>query len=190
MLVIYAHPNKDGHAGCFLENIERNLKEKSTSYQVIDLYQQAFPPVLHPDEHYSSGHYAISNEVKEIQEKIKKTDKLVFIYPTWWQNMPSILKGFIDRVFIPRFAFLYEGRMPKGLLKGKKAIIFTSTGAPRLLTKLIAADRSIKVLKKDVLWFCGIKSKAFVVDKANKFTEQQKERIQKLVKQGLEYFNI
>ncbi|MFH1283501.1 MAG: NAD(P)H-dependent oxidoreductase [bacterium] len=187
MLIIYAHPNKDGHCGCFLKNIEVYFKEKNISYELIDLYLHSFNPVLKHEEHYTSGHYDVNVDVKEMQEKIKNTDKLIFIYPTWWQNMPAILKGFIDRVFIPKFAFLYEGSIPKGLLKGKKAVLFTSTGAPRIFTKIIAADRSVKVLKKDVLWFCGVQSKAFIADKASKLTDQQETKIKKLVEKGIKY---
>ncbi len=187
MLIIYSHPNRDGHCGFFLSTLEKRLKEKGINYDLVDLYRENFGPVLKPSEHYTSGHREIAPEVIEIQKKIKDVKKLVFIYPTWWQNIPSILKGFIDRVFTPHFAYKYKGKIPRGLLKGKKAIIFTSTGAPRILTKLTSGDRSVKVVKKDALRFCGIKSRGFVVDKALKLTDSQKDKIEKKVGRGLKY---
>lgn len=32
---------------------------------------------------------------------IQAADHLVWVYPTWWGGMPALLKGFIDRVFLP-----------------------------------------------------------------------------------------
>lgn len=192
MLIIYAHPNKDGHCGYFLESIIDYLNSEGTEYEIIDLYQMAFGPILKNEEHYTSGHNEIADEVIEIQEKIRKTNRFIFIYPTWWQNMPSLLKGFVDRIFLPKFAFsfVYNGIIPKGHLKSKKAVIFTSTGAQRIFTKLLFSDRSVKVLKKDVLWFCGMKSKAFVADNARKFTDSQKNKIKKLVHSGMKYIHM
>ncbi|MGM0442206.1 MAG: NAD(P)H-dependent oxidoreductase [Elusimicrobiota bacterium] len=187
MFIIYAHPNREGHCGYFLKNIIKKLDNKDISYELLDLYREGFDPVLKPEEHYTSGHKEVSQRVKEIQDKIKDNDRLIFIYPTWWQNMPAILKGFLDRVFIPGFGFYYKGIFPKGLLKGKKAAIFTSTGAPRIFTKLFAADRSIKVLKKDLLKLCGIKAKAYVVPSARELNEKNKKKIEKLIDKGLKY---
>ena len=32
-------------------------------------------------------------------------EKLVFVFPQWWFNVPAILKGFFDRVLVPGVAF-------------------------------------------------------------------------------------
>jgi len=37
-----------------------------------------------------------------------RCDSLVFVYPTWWFNIPSILKGFFDRCFVPGVGFKYD----------------------------------------------------------------------------------
>ncbi len=188
MLIIYAHPNKDGHCGCFLENVVKILREEKVDFEIVDLYQIGFSPLLKPEEHYTSGQKQVAPQVRKIQEKIKQHDRLIFIYPTWWQNVPAILKGFIDRVFLPGFGFSYKGKLPRGLLKEKKALIFTSTGAPRYITKILYGDRSVKVIKKDILSFCGIKSDAFVIDNAKHFSDTQKNRINRVVSKALKRF--
>ena len=66
-------------------------------------------------------------------------------YLNWWNSTPAILKGFIDRVFVAGFAFKYEGKIPKGLLTGKKAAVIMSTGAPNLFYKL--TNVSIKTIE-------------------------------------------
>lgn len=186
MLIIYAHPNKDGHCGEMLKKVIEHLKEQQLNYELLDLYAMNYDPVLKPEEHYTSGHREISPENQKIQELIKNESRFIFIYPTWWSNPPAILKGFMDRVFTPRFAYYYDKGLPHSLLSGKAAVL-TSTGGPRIISKFYFNDRSTKFLTHDVLKFCGIKAKAFVVDLANKLTDGQREKINQKVKEALDY---
>ena len=40
-------------------------------------------------------------------------DTLIFVYPTWWYGLPAILKGWLDRVWLPEVSFaLPEGKGP------------------------------------------------------------------------------
>ena len=186
MLIIYAHPNKDGHCGQILKIVEDSFKEKSIDYELVDLYDIGYNPVLKPEEHYTSGHREISPENFKMQEKIKNTDKFIFIYPNWWSGPPAILKGFIDRVFTSRFAFYYENGLPKPLLSGKASVII-SMGSPRIISMLLFNDNSVKFLTHYVLKFCGVKAKGFIIDSANKLTEKQKRKTLKNVEKAIRY---
>jgi len=189
MLIIYAHPNKDGHSGAILKEVERILGERKIEYEMMDLYTMNYDPVLYMNEHYTSGGRKVSQENKEIQKRIKREDKFIFIYPTWWNNMPAILKGFFDKVFVNGFAFKYINSIPRGLLKGK-AVIFSTTGAPRLWAWLLARDRALKLITKDVLRFCGVKGKGYSIGRANKFNERQERKVKKMVNKGLKHLNV
>lgn len=186
MLIIYSHPNKLGNNGAILAEVERRLKKLNEPYEILDLYAMNFDPVMKANEHYTSGNYNITEGNKKIQEIVASENKFIFIYPTWWQNVPAILKGFFDRVFTARFAFIYEGNLPKALLKGK-AVIFTTSGAPSIYFNFFKFRRSIKVVTKDTLNFCGIKTKSFLVDSAKKFNDKQQRKIEKVVTKGLNY---
>jgi NAD(P)H dehydrogenase (quinone) len=186
MLIIYAHPNKDGHCGYTLEKIKNILAEKNINYSILDLYQENYNPILKPTEHYTSGHYEISPETKRYQELLKNENKFIIIYPTWWNNIPAILKGFFDRTLTSRFAFYYEGLIPHGLLEGR-ALVFTTTGGPSLIEKLFLGNRSLNVVTKDVLRFCGIKSKGVLIGSARKFNEKQKLKIEEAVKRNINF---
>ena len=38
--------------------------------------------------------------------RLRLAEKLVFVFPQWWFNVPAILKGFFDRVLVPGVARL------------------------------------------------------------------------------------
>jgi NAD(P)H dehydrogenase (quinone) len=166
------------------------LTKRERDYELIDLYTIDYDPRLREEEHYTSGNYVISEENKIFQKKIAEAKYLIFIYPTWWQNMPAILKGFVDRVFTPRFAFRYVHNLPFGLLKGRRAVVLTSAGGPRFYTRLFTRDRAMTVLVKDVLRFCGIKTKGFGIGNARSMTEKQKAKIDKIVKKAVKYLYV
>jgi putative NADPH-quinone reductase len=68
-------------------------------------------------------------------DAVKWAEALVFIYPTWWYGLPAILKGWLDRVWIPYVTFtLPDGNEPiRGLMRNIVRIVGISTsGASRL----------------------------------------------------------
>ncbi|MBU1696490.1 MAG: NAD(P)H-dependent oxidoreductase, partial [Proteobacteria bacterium] len=95
----------------------------------------------------------------ESQELILWADHLVFVYPTWWGTMPALLKGFIDRVFLPGFAFQYrkDSVWWDKLLKGKSARLIVTMDTPPWYYCLIYGRPGHNAMKKSILEFCGIK---------------------------------
>lgn len=190
MLIVYAHPNKLGHAGAILREVEKSLKAKGVDYDLLDLYEMNYDPVLKTDEHYTSGGRALSEENKKIQALIKKDKQLIFIYPTWWNNVPAILKGFFDRVFTNGFAFRYMHHYPLGLLKGKKAAVLSCCGSSRWLMWLWARDRAFRTVSRDILLFSGIRSRTYVLAKARELNSRQEEKIKRIVGRALSYLAV
>ncbi|MBW3019860.1 NAD(P)H-dependent oxidoreductase [Candidatus Woesearchaeota archaeon] len=185
-LIIYSHPNHKGHNGYILKQVESNLKKSNVDYEVLDLYKLNFNPVLSDDELYTHRGSIKSEETLSYQKLIKKYQNLIFIYPTWWNAMPAILKGFIDKVFTAGFAFKYVGKFPKPLLKGR-AVVFTTTGAPSLLYRIFQRGVSIKLISKYTLGFCGIKTKGYSLGSATTLDDKQKVRIENLVNNALRF---
>ncbi len=184
-LIIYAHPNHDGHNGFLLKTLKEKLKTKNIDFDILDLYQQDYSPVLKGNELYTAEHRDVAAETKIVQEKIKTADRLIFIYPTWWQNMPAILKGFFDRVFISNFAYVYKNGIPFGLLKNKRAAVFTTTSGPAFFFYLIGKP-SLRLVTRYVLLFCGIKSKGFFLGNARKL-EINKIKLNRLAESIVSY---
>jgi NAD(P)H dehydrogenase (quinone) len=184
-LIIYSHPKTGGFCEAILEETKEVLAAKNISAEILDLYTLDYNPVLLGDEHYTRGNKNISQQTSSFQDSIRKSDLLIFIYPIWWGTMPAILKGFFDKTFVSGFGFEYRGKIPVGLLKGKKSIVMFTSGAPSVFSFLFQANRPKKHIEKDILGFCGIKAKAYQFGSATSFSDNEKERIKKFVGKAL-----
>lgn len=60
-------------------------------------------------------------------EELKKADKIIFMFPMFWLNMPAMLKAYIDTIIIGISAFVTND-LP---LKGKELYVAVSTGSPK-----------------------------------------------------------
>ena len=165
--IFFANPNKTGHCALLLKNVIKKLSENKEFFTIVDLYDDKYDPVMHKNEHYTNGGYQVSKQTKKYRDLITKSTHLIFIHPVWWNSMPAILKGFFDKVFGGRYAFRYQKyayipfAVPIGLLKGKKAIVLSTTAARWWMSLFIQHNRFQTVLVHDILKYCGIKSKGF-----------------------------
>jgi putative NADPH-quinone reductase len=98
----------------------------------------------------------------EAQQSIKWAEHIVLIYPVWWGSVPAVMKGFLDRVLLPGFAFekrensLFWNRQ----LGGKSARIISTMDQPVWFYRLVNGAPSDKAMKRLTLEFCGIRPTA------------------------------
>jgi NAD(P)H dehydrogenase (quinone) len=187
-LIIYAHPdvnNELSFNSLILKETEDFLKSKNEQCEIIDLYREKFNPILTKEELYDKDQGKMSADIKKYQQKITESQRIIFIYPIWWSTMPAILKGFFDRVFTSGFAFKYESGIPKKLLGGRTAIVFVSTGAPKIASLIFTGGRFANIIQNDILGFCGIKTKVHQFGGARKLTDNMKADIKKVVRKAL-----
>lgn len=188
LLIIYAHPGHAGHHGYFLQQVREALQSRQhNDYELLDLCAIGYQPVLGSDELGASGRHEADSISRSFQDKVKAADLLLFIYPTWWQNMPAVLKGFVDKVFTRGFAFNYDKHIPIGLLKGKRAAIFSASGAPRVYTRFFKFNQHLGVLAKDVLKFSGIKSKGFSIGSARHLNDKKRAELRRMAEKAVRY---
>lgn len=159
-LIIYTHLNPKSFSRAVADEAERAAKAKGHETRFIDLYADKFNPVLEfPDIQYSFMGGDAPEDVKAYQEHVSWADHLTFVYPLWWEQMPAMLKGFIDRVFTNGFAFTYGEDGAKGLFPDKSVQLFINTGSSS--EDLIASGIQPaiqKYLEEGVFSFCGMSS--------------------------------
>ena len=104
--VIFAHPWHGSFNKAILDTVTEELQNKQVSYQVIDLNKDGFNPVMteHDLALFAKGE-SLDPLVSKYQNMLKDTDRIIFIFPLWWSDVPAILKGFFDKVMLKSFAY-------------------------------------------------------------------------------------
>jgi NAD(P)H dehydrogenase (quinone) len=159
-LIIYAHPNPKSFNHAIREKVEAKLKREGRQYDVRDLYELGFDPVLKGSDFAGFKQGKPPEDIKREQDFIKNADTLIFIHPIWWFGQPAILKGYIDRVLSFGFAYTAGEKGLAGLLNGKKAVILNTTGgAEEDYNKNGIKDAIGKTTDMGTFGVCGIEVK-------------------------------
>ncbi len=160
-LIIYTHLNPQSFTKAVAEQVEKVANNKGHHTKIIDLYADKFNPILEfPDIQYSFMGGEAPSDVKKYQQDILWAEQITFVYPIWWEQMPAMLKGFIDRVFTHDFAYIYDENGHQGLLKGKHANLFINTGnSSESLEKSGLHAAVKKVNEAGIFEFCGMTAK-------------------------------
>lgn len=156
VLVILGHPRPDSFCGALARSYADGAREAGAEVEVLELGALQFDPRLH---HGFAAGQPLEPDLARAQEALTAADELVFVHPTWWGGPPALLKGFIDRVFLPGFAFRYreDSPFPEQLLKGKRARLLVTMDSPPWWFRWVTGQPGHRLLKKAVLEFCGVK---------------------------------
>ncbi len=130
ILTVFSHPNPDSFNGAVLNTIKDTMSGRGHEVKVRDLHKLGWNPILTSGDLAKLYSGSVPDDIAAEQAEVRWADVLVFIYPIWWFERPAILKGWFDKVFSHGFAYQQtkEGTV-EGLLKGKRAIVITTSGS-------------------------------------------------------------
>jgi putative NADPH-quinone reductase len=136
LLLVACHPDPTSYGAALRRAAEQALREAGHEVRVIDLYAEGFDPVLALDERLSY----LTDTARNIAgvaghvEALRWADGWVAIYPTWFYGPPAMLKGWLERVWLPGVAFTVaraRKRTIGGELRNIRCFVgITTSGAP------------------------------------------------------------
>lgn len=180
VLIINGHPDKESFNWALAESYKKGAISGSALVETINLTELNFDPNL---KYGYRIPYELEPDLQMAIKKIKEAEHLVWVFPMWWYGIPALLKGFIDRTFLPGITFKYQkGKLfPDKLLKGKTARIIVTADTVSWYNSLVMKNPAINQFKKGTLEFCGVKPvKVTYLAEVKDSTEKQ--RIQWLAK--------
>ncbi|XP_066438367.1 NAD(P)H dehydrogenase [quinone] 1-like isoform X3 [Eleutherodactylus coqui] len=106
---------------------------------------------------WKEGHLA--KDIEEEQKKVEKADLVIFQFPLHWFGFPTIMKGWLERVFSSGFAYGAKSMFSEGPFKHKKVLLSFTTGGLESMTTPRGITGDINVilwpLQNGILHFCG-----------------------------------
>lgn len=147
-LVIDGHPNPDSLTAA----IARRYAEAYGDATVLAVRDLAFDPSLRLGY---QGEQQPEPDIVRAQSLIEDAEHVVVAAPVWWGSIPAVLKGFIDRTFLPGWAFSYrKGGLVTGLLAGRTARVIITTDSPIWYLRLVG-DTTVRHVRDRLLKFSG-----------------------------------
>jgi putative NADPH-quinone reductase len=142
VLVVHCHPDPESYSAALRETALAALAEAGHETRLIDLYAEGFDPALSPAAWRDYEDPLVNRKGLENHiAALKWAEGLVVIYPTWWYGAPAMLKGWLDRVWLPDVAFTLprSGDIKPLLTNIRKLGVVTTCGATWWLTQLVGA---------------------------------------------------
>lgn len=165
-LIIYCHPYQKSLNHAVLQAVENNLSQKQIQYTIIDLYQEKFQPIYDLEElrlfHTGETHDPL---VEKYLNLLKKAQGVIIITPIWWNSIPGMLKGFIDKVMKEREGLSHTvSKMGiHGCLTNlTHAYVLTTSTSPTIYFKLFMGNSIKKIFISKTLRQLGVKQGTWI----------------------------
>ena len=154
--VLLGHPDVDSYCGSLARAYSDAARSAGAEVREINLAELTFDPVLW---HGYREIQQLEPDLLDAQDAIRWADVLVFAYPTWWGGAPALLKGFVDRVFLPGFAFKYRenSRFWDRLLVGRSGRLLVTMDTPHWYYRLVVRQPGHQMMRRAILGFSGVK---------------------------------
>ncbi len=131
VLVLYCHPNPESYGAALHRAVVEALVAGGHEIDDCDLYAEGFDPVLTRAER--AGYHDLENNILPVSgyvERLRAAEALVLVFPVWNFGLPAMLKGFLDRVFLPGVSFgMVDGKARGQLTNIRKVTVVTTYGA-------------------------------------------------------------
>jgi NAD(P)H dehydrogenase (quinone) len=156
ILLILGHPSEQSFCKALLDVYQTGAESVGANCRSLYIGNLNFNVSL--ADGYKNGEIMeLEQDLVEAQALIQWADHIVMAYPNWWGFMPAVTKGFIDRVFLPGFAFKnHSGKLfPEQLLKGKSIRLLVTMDTPKWWFYLVYRASQYQILKNIVFGYVG-----------------------------------
>jgi NAD(P)H dehydrogenase (quinone) len=157
VLIINGHPDKESYNFALAEAYKTGVERSNAEVKQINIRDLDFNPNL---QFGYRKRTELEPDLLKSQEMLKWADHIVWVFPVWWASLPAIMKGFLDRVLLPGYAFQ---KRENSLLwdkhfTGKTSRIICTMDQPTWYYRFFNGAPSTKAMNKNTLKFIGVKS--------------------------------
>jgi len=153
--IIQGHPDPspDRYCRALASAYADGARDARHEVRIVDVAKIDFP-LLRTRADFETGSPPPS--IAEAQATIAWAEHVVIIFPLWLGDVPALLKGFLEQVLRPGFAFRYRKKgMPEKLMRGRSARLVVTMGMPGFFYEWFFRAHSVKSLERNILGFVG-----------------------------------
>lgn len=121
--------------------------------RVVDLTRLEFDLVLR------GGHdepQELESDLVDMRDAFERATHVAWFFPVYWGAPPAVVRGLVDRLFLPGWAFQYRGHaLPDGLLRGRSSRVVATMDSPKWWYALAHRWALHATMATGTLKFCG-----------------------------------
>lgn len=175
VFVVLAHPEVQSFNGSLYQASIQQFNQMGATVNCTDLYRSKFNPIsdrcnfttcyddnylkLQLEEIHATSNNGFSAEIENEMVKMEACDLMIWQFPLWWFSVPSILKGWVDRVFAMGRMYDHENVFQNGKFKGKKSLLSVTVGGEEGMYKkdgfLGDINAILRPIHRGILQFVG-----------------------------------
>ncbi|MDJ1469659.1 NAD(P)H-dependent oxidoreductase [Xanthocytophaga flava] len=188
VVIVFNHPYEGSYCNAILQSVVTGLHRAGHATDLIHLDKEEFDPVMRAKDleafvkaKYNSedSQTLLDPKVLEYRDRLQEADHLIFIFPIWWELMPAMTKGFIDKVIFPGIAYHYENngkKMVKEFLRLKGITLITTMNTPSFLYRVLFGNAIRYAFFTGTFWKLGYKNRKWISLDMVKFVSDQKRK--------------
>lgn len=167
VVIVFNHPYDGSYCNALLQSAIKGLTKANHQIDLIHLDKDNFNPVMTASDLKGFRDKKPTDpKVIDYGNRIKEADHLIFIFPIWWELMPAMTKGFIDKVIFPGVAYDYtnkENTRMKPLWDSLKGVtMITTMNTPNYLYWLLFGNAIKKAMILGTFWKIGFKNRKWI----------------------------
>ncbi|MGX6427811.1 NAD(P)H-dependent oxidoreductase [Levilactobacillus yonginensis] len=139
-------PHHRSFLAALLKQVTAQLHQENNAIDLIDLHADGFNPVMSADDlsNWRRGQ-PIDPQVADYQQRLLAADRIIFMFPVWWEVMPAMTKGFLDKVYAKGQLYQADNMQTK-LTKQPQVDIITTMSTPNWAYRLLFGAPLAKLL--------------------------------------------
>jgi len=167
VVIVFNHPYEGSYCSAILTAVTSGLQKANHEADIIHLDNEGFNPVMTASDLKAFRDKSPTDpKVIDYKRRLEKADHLLFIFPIWWELMPALTKGFIDKVIFPGVAYDYANKSNtkmKPLFTGLKSVtMITTMNTPSVLYWGIFGNAIQRAVMRGTFWKIGYKNRKWI----------------------------
>ncbi len=149
-------PHNRSFSAAVYKKVKETIEARGGEIDLIDLRADNFNPIMSKEDLIAwRTQPFVDKQTDDYFQRLSTADKIIFIFPIWWESMPASTKGFIDKVFAK--GCLKSGDLAKLQKKNPDIYVLTVSGTPTIIYRLWYGNPIVKIFKRGTFNKIGLK---------------------------------
>ncbi|GIT87478.1 NAD(P)H-dependent oxidoreductase [Roseobacter sp. OBYS 0001] len=129
VLTVLDHPNPTSFSAAVAQRFMEGAQAAGHTVELADLHAEGFNPLWSMEDIERDAQARDPADVVAEQARIERADALCLVFPLFWWGMPSMIKGWVDRVWTWGWAYDQLDDPNRSLLRPRTGVLLVPAGA-------------------------------------------------------------